>query len=87
MGSLLAESLQFRILCFGFFQDRDVGVRVFPDREEVLVGPLRVAYVALKSVCACKTETRESSEREVQRNSAVINQVLELRCCAIALTG
>jgi hypothetical protein len=27
-----------RVLCFGFFQDGDVGVGIFPERKEVLVG-------------------------------------------------
>ena len=31
-------SLQHGVFCFGFFQDRDVRVGVFPEREEILVG-------------------------------------------------
>jgi hypothetical protein len=30
--------LQLRVLCFGFFQDWDVGVGVFPEGEEIFVG-------------------------------------------------
>ena len=29
--------LQLRVLGFGFFQDEDVGVGVFPEGEEVLI--------------------------------------------------
>ena len=29
--------LQLRVLCFGFLQDGNVGVGVFPEREEILV--------------------------------------------------
>ena len=29
---------QFRVLSLGFFQDGNVGIGVFPDREEILVG-------------------------------------------------
>jgi len=32
------ELLQLRVLCLGFLQDGDVGVGVFPEREEILVG-------------------------------------------------
>jgi hypothetical protein len=31
------QLLQLRVLRFGFLQDRNVGVGVFPQREEVLV--------------------------------------------------
>src|ERR1035441_9322004 len=33
--------LQLRVLRFGFLQDRDVGVGVFPEGEEILVGSER----------------------------------------------
>ena len=33
-----AALLQLRVLGFGFFQDGDVGVGVFPEREEIFVG-------------------------------------------------
>jgi hypothetical protein len=35
---LLFRSLQLRVLGFGFFQDWDVGVGVFPEGEEIFVG-------------------------------------------------
>jgi hypothetical protein len=31
-------SLQLRVLRFGFLQDGDVGIGVFPEREEILIG-------------------------------------------------
>jgi hypothetical protein len=30
--------LQFRVFSFGFFQDGNIGVCIFPQREEVVVG-------------------------------------------------
>ena len=30
--------LQLRVLCFGFFEDRDVGIGVFPEGEEIFAG-------------------------------------------------
>ena len=38
--------LQLRILRLGFLQDGDVGVSVFPESEEILVGSLRFGGVA-----------------------------------------
>jgi hypothetical protein len=38
---LAADLVQFRVLRFRFFQDWDVGVGVFPEGEEVLVGGKR----------------------------------------------
>jgi hypothetical protein len=34
----LPKSLQLRVLRLGLFVDRDIGVGVFPEREEVFVG-------------------------------------------------
>ena len=34
------SSLQFRVLGFGLLQDGDVGVGVFPEGEDVLIGSL-----------------------------------------------
>jgi hypothetical protein len=39
--------LQFRVLGFGLFQDGDVGVGVFPEREEILIGGTGFSEVAL----------------------------------------
>jgi hypothetical protein len=39
-------SLQLRVLRLCFFQDGDVGVGVFPEGEEVLVGGFRFGGVA-----------------------------------------
>jgi hypothetical protein len=44
------------MLRLGLLQDGDVGVGVFPEREEVLLGSLRLDYVALHDVgTTCKT--------------------------------
>jgi hypothetical protein len=38
--------LQLRVLRLGFLQDGDVGVGVFPEREEILVGGAALAGIA-----------------------------------------
>jgi hypothetical protein len=37
---------QFGVLAFGFRQNRDIGVRVFPKREEFVVGPAALFDIA-----------------------------------------
>jgi hypothetical protein len=37
-SEILPVLLQLRVLCLGFFQDRDVGIGVLPEREEISVG-------------------------------------------------
>jgi len=46
------QLLQLRVLGFRFLQDGDVGVGVFPEREEVLVWTLRFRGVARHRVGA-----------------------------------
>jgi hypothetical protein len=36
-GSISMDSLQLRVLGFGLVQDGDVGVGVFPERQEILI--------------------------------------------------
>ncbi len=44
------NSLQLPVFRPGFAQDGDVGVGVFPQREEIIVGGARFGGVALESV-------------------------------------
>jgi hypothetical protein len=44
-ASLPILLLQLRVLCLGLLQDRDVGVGVFPEGEEVLVSVLRFGFL------------------------------------------
>jgi hypothetical protein len=47
--------LQLRILLFGLLQDGDVGVGVFPEREEILAGGER-------PLCADRISVRGTSD-------------------------
>jgi hypothetical protein len=48
---------------FGFcgYEDGDIGVGVFPECEEIVVGGTSLRCVALKGIGAGKTEVREGS--------------------------
>src|ERR1017187_266235 len=45
--------LQLRVLRLGFFQDGDVGVGVFPERQEILICSLGFGGVACERVGTC----------------------------------
>ena len=42
---LSKESLQLRVLRFGFLQDGNIGIGVFPERKEIIVGGCCLASV------------------------------------------
>ena len=46
VGSRKKRSLQLRVLRLRFFQDGDVGVGVFPECEEILVGSAALGSIA-----------------------------------------
>ena len=58
-GSARNWSLQLRVLCLGFFQDGNIGVGIFPESEEVLVGHARFGGVAFESVGSADLQMRE----------------------------
>ena len=92
-----SESLQLRVLGFGFFQNGDVGIGVFPQREELFVGgegmqPGRIAARAggtsrLQRVSACDTQMRQSSRPAVPDDPTMIENLLELVGGGRALSG
>ena len=43
--------LQLRVLRLSFFQDRDIGVGVFPQCEEILIGPASTGIVPGQRAC------------------------------------
>src|ERR1039458_6929481 len=58
-GQRFFELLQLCVLRLGFFQDGDVGVGVFPEREEVLVCTLRFGGVAGKGIGPAQLQARQ----------------------------
>ena len=60
MRNVSGKLLQFRVFGLGLLQDGDVGVGVFPEREEILICGLRFSRVALQGV---GTRQAEMSER------------------------
>jgi hypothetical protein len=78
-------SLQLGVLRLGLLQDGDVGVGVFPEGEEVLVGGAGLGSVAAHRVGSTELKVCECTQRKVLYHAAMVEQLLELRSrrCAI----
>src|SRR5579864_7834661 len=93
--------LQLRVLRFGFFQDGNVGVGVFPQRKKIFVGgerpnaggigirvlPLSVKSFRLQSVRTSYSEMRQRSRPAVPHDAAVVEYLLKLGGGSTALSG
>jgi hypothetical protein len=89
--------LQFCVLGFGLLQDGNVGVGVFPEDEEVLVGGERtdagsIGVSALRgfrfeSVRTRNSQTRQRSRPAVPDDAAVVENLLKLGSGSIALSN
>src|SRR3984893_2484566 len=92
-----ADSMQLRVLSLGFLQDRNIGVGVFPEREEIFVGGERpdagrigirsLRGSRLQSVRASHAKTRYCTRPAVPDNAAVIEGFLKLGGGGAALSG
>jgi hypothetical protein len=89
-------SLQLRVLRLGFFQDRNVGVGVFPEGKEFLagerpdaggVGIRSLRVLRLQGMRTSHTEMCQGSCPAVPDDAAVIDDLLELGRCRTALSG
>src|SRR5438552_78598 len=71
-------SLQLRVLRLGLLQDGDVGIGVFPLAEKILVRALRFGGVACHRVGTSESDMRECPQREIQDDTTMIEEFLEL---------
>ena len=77
--------LQLRVLRFGFLQDLDIEVGVFPDVEEILIGGASFSRVAGQYIGPAKLQMRQRAQRQVEYDAAVINNLLDLPAAAAPL--
>jgi hypothetical protein len=70
---------QFRVLCLSSDEDGNVGVRVLPKREEILIGRLGLGGVALHGVGASKAKVRQGTQGKVDDNATMIEKFLKFR--------
>ena len=78
---LSAPLLQLRVLGLGLLQDGDVGVGVFPESEEFLIGRFRFRRIARHGIGATDLKMRQRSGHKVSHDAPVIQQLLELGGC------
>src|SRR5579864_973074 len=88
--------LQLRVLRFGFFQDGNVGVGVFPQRKKIFVGGERpdaggirirsLRGFRLQSVRTSYSEMRQRSRPAVPHDAAVVEDFLKLGGGSTALS-
>src|SRR5258708_6406171 len=81
----MTKLLEICILGFGSNEDGNVGVGVFPEREEILIGRLGFVGVALHGIGPADLEMRECTDWFVHDNSAMVEDFLELCCCFATL--
>src|SRR4029077_2366092 len=89
--------LQLRVLRLGLLQDGNVGVGVFPEREEIFVSSERpdagsIGIRALRSsrlqgIGASDAQMRQRSRPAIRDNAAVVENLLKLGGGGIALPG
>ena len=85
LAQILNKLLQLCVLRLGLLQDGDVGVGVFPKRQEVLIGGFCLGGVALNSVGTAELEMGECADGRVQHDSAMVEDSLELGSSFAAL--
>src|ERR1700751_1452192 len=79
--------MKFRV--FGFRGDEygDVGIRIFPKREEIVVSGSGFGRVALQNVCAGKAEMGECADGFVEHNSAMVEDFFKFSGGFVPLMG
>jgi hypothetical protein len=86
-GRRIRELFQLRVLCLGSDLDRNIGVSVFPEHEEILIGRLGSGRFSLQRQRTCKSKMCERTRSAILYQTAAINDLLELRCRRGTLTG
>jgi hypothetical protein len=71
--------LQFIGFGFGFAEDWDVGIGIFPQREEFLIGGAGLGVVAGEGFGARDADVRESAGQAILNEAAMVENLLEFR--------
>src|SRR5215208_5519051 len=70
--------LQTRVLCLRLHQNRNVGIGVFPEREEISVRTLCLDLVPRESECSSQLEVCQRTNRIRAYDPAMIEDLLKL---------
>ena len=74
--------MQFRVFRFGLLEDGNVGVGVFPQREEILIRGSGFGGVALQGVGAGEAQAGQCAPGKVPYQTSVVNELLKF-CCRL----
>src|ERR1017187_10230011 len=74
----LFQLLQLSVLRFGLLKDGNVGVGVFPEDKEILIGGFRLCGIALQGVGASKLQMRQRTYGVADYDPAMVENFLEL---------
>ena len=75
------QSLQSGSFRADLLQNRNVWVGILPEGQEIVVGSLRALRVACQSVSLAEPPARDGSDRVVDDNAAMAQNLLELSSC------
>src|SRR5712692_8318429 len=74
----VARLLQLGEFGFGLLEDGKVGVSVFPQREEILIGLAALGGLASERVGARQPEMRQHMDRTTGVDTSVVQEFLKL---------
>ena len=77
--------MELRILRFGLLQHWNVGVGVFPNGEEILIGGFCLGRISRERVSPAQAEMRKSSNGRVYHNPPMVVDFLKLSGCFVSL--
>src|ERR1700730_8920863 len=77
-GCAEAPLLQPGVLRLRLHQNRNVGVGVFPEREEILVGSLRLDLVCRQSESSAQLQVRQCTDGIRAHDATMIEKLLKL---------
>ena len=79
-----AASLQLRVFRLGLLKDGNVGIGVFPQRQEILIRGAALGSFTLHRVGAAKLEMGQRPDGFVEDNPAMVEDFLKLCCGLVA---
>lgn len=71
--------MQLRVFRLGLPEDRNAGVGVFPEREEILIGDLRLSFLSRQDKRSAELQVRKGAYGIGYNDSGVIEKLLKLR--------
>jgi len=69
--------LQLDVFCLRLPENRNVGVRVVPEREEILVASSCLGGISRQRECSAELQARQRADGIADHNPAVIENLLE----------